>query len=419
MLQSVKLQKRQSEIRTELAVLAGKESPSEDELRSIDALDKEYSANEAQYRAALIAEDEERSEAGKEMETRSEKEYRELVDAFELRQVASALDEGTPLSGQTAEVVQEMRSHGGYQGIPIPLAALELRAGETIASGTPDPIQTKPIIDRLFPASVVGRMGGSLINITAGQIEWPVATGGAVVGWGDGELANVGAATQYTTVDKSLSPDYHMGAQMTLSRKALKQSGKALEQAIRRDLNAAIATELDRVVFLGAGSSGEPLGIVAGAGTYGFDVNDVSAAASYAAFRAAAVEFLTRNAATSFKDIRIVFRHELLNTLDDTVYETGDATTEFDRIVSRYGSVMTTGNALAAPTGGPPAESSAVMTTSVGGVPPFFVGIWGGVDLIRDPYTKAASGQLVLTGIVTADVTASRTEQVGILTGLQ
>jgi HK97 family phage major capsid protein len=418
MLESVKLQKRQSEIRQQLATLAGKENPEENEIRSMTDLDKEYSTNEVRYRASLIAEDHERKEAGQELEGRSEKEYSELVRNFELRQVALALDEGFQLTGQTAEVVQEMRSHGGYQGIPIPLAALETRAGETIASGTPDPIQTRPIIDRLFPGSVAAKMGGSLINIQSGQIEWPVATGGAVVGWGASELGDVGAATQYTTVDKSLKPDYNMGAQMTISRKALKQSGSALEEAVRRDLNAAIATELDRVVFLGAGSSGEPLGIVTGAGTYGFDVNAIDAAASYSAFRAAAVEFLTRNAATSFKDIRILLRHELLNTLDDTVYEVGSAVTEFDRIVSRFGAVMSTGNALAAPTGSPLA-SSAVMTTSVGGVAPFFVGIWGGVDLIRDQFTKAASGQLVLTGLVTADVTASRAAQVGILTGLQ
>tara|TARA_R110000823_G_scaffold130015_12_gene257932 strand:+ start:44778 stop:46034 length:1257 start_codon:yes stop_codon:yes gene_type:complete len=418
MLLSKKLELRRSEIRQELATLAANESPSEDETRKMSALDTEYRQAEQRYRAALVSEDEERREAGQELEGRSDREYAELVAGFELRQIAAALDDGSQLSGQTLEVVQEMRSHGSYQGLPIPLEALEQRAGETLASGTPDPIQTRPIVDRLFPQSVMGRMGGQLVNITSGQIEWPVATGGAVVGWGDGELANVGAASAYTTVDKALSPDYHMGAQMTLSRKALKQSGAALEAAVRRDLNAAISTELDRVAFLGAGSSGEPLGLIPGVGTYGFDVNDVSGPASYAAFRAAAVEFLTRNAATSFTDIRLLFRHELLNTLDGAVFETGSASTMYDFVVSRFGSVISTGNALSAPTGSP-AESSAIMTTSVGGIAPFFVGIWGGVDLIRDPFTKAQSGQLVLTGIVTTDITVARPAQIGLIAGLQ
>ncbi len=418
MLESTKIELRMREIGPRLDELHVIENPSDDEITEMRSLNKEFRTLETRISSAKISEAREREEAKDELETRSEKEYAELLAGFELRQIAAALDDGSQLSGQTLEVVQEMRNQGSYQGLPVPLEALEVRAGETVASGTPDPVQTRPIIDRLFPSSVAARMGGSLINITSGEVEWPVATAGAVVGWGDGELANVGASTQYTTVDKSLAPDYHMGAQMTLSRKALKQSGKAVEQAVRRDLNSAMSAELDRVAFLGAGASGEPLGLVTGVGTYGFDVNDIGAAASYAAFRAAAVEFLTRNAATTFKDIRLLLRHEILNTLDSTIFETGSATTEWDFVVSRFGSVISTGNALSAPTGSP-AESTAVMTTSVGGVPPFFMGIWGGVDLIRDPYTKAASGQLILTGLVTADVTCSRAAQVGIITGLQ
>jgi HK97 family phage major capsid protein len=418
MLESVKIAKRQSEIRQQLTGLAAKQTPDETELRSMTALDTEYSANETRYRAALISEDSERREAGAELETRSDREYAELVNRFELRQVAACLDDGSQLSGATAEAVAELRSHGGYQGIPVPLMALERRSGETVASGTPDPIQTRPIIDRLFPASVVARMGGQLINIDSGAVEWPVATGGAVVGWGATELGDVGAATQFTTVDKALAPDNHMGAQMTISRKALKQSGTALEDAIRRDLNAAIATELDRVAFLGAGASGEPLGIVTGAGTYGFDVNIANAAATYAVFRAAGVEFLTRNAASGLSDIRLLVRHELINTLDAAIIEVGSGITMWDFIAKRFGAVLSTGHALSAPSGSP-AESTAVMTTTVGGIAPFFMGIWGGVDLIRDPFTKAASGQLVLTGLVTCDVTVARAAQVGIITELQ
>lgn len=33
-----------------------------------------------------------------------------------------------------------------------------------------------------------------------------------------------------------------------------------------------------------------------------------------------------------------------------------------------------------------------VLTTTVGGIAPFYMGIWGGVDLIRDQFTKAGSG---------------------------
>ena len=124
MLTSKKLELRRSEIRQSLAELANIETPSEDETRKMTELDAEYRAKEAQYRAAIIAEDEERREAGAELETRSDKEWAEMAGRFEVRQVALALDEGRKLDGATAEMVEELRSAGGFQGIPVPLEAL-------------------------------------------------------------------------------------------------------------------------------------------------------------------------------------------------------------------------------------------------------------------------------------------------------
>lgn len=54
MLNSKKINLRQSEIRQSLSELAGKENPTEDGTRSMEALDKEYWQNEIRYRAALI-----------------------------------------------------------------------------------------------------------------------------------------------------------------------------------------------------------------------------------------------------------------------------------------------------------------------------------------------------------------------------
>jgi len=69
-----------------------------------------------------------------------------------------------------------------------------------------------------------------------------------------------------------------------------------LEQAVRRDVNGAIGDKMDSAVFLGAGSSGEPAGILVG--TYSITSTAVSAAAPWASFRAAVKRFLIANAAT-------------------------------------------------------------------------------------------------------------------------
>lgn len=420
MLTSKKLELRRSEIRQNLAELANIETPSADEVRKMADLDAEYRAKEAQYRAALIAEDDERREAGAELETRSEKEWSDMMGRFELRQVALALDEGRALEGQTAEIVQELRSAGGYRGVPIPLEALETRAGETVASGTPDPIRTAPIIDRLFPASAAARMGAQMVNVGVGELEYPVTTSSVSAGWANGETANVAGPTTYATTDRPLAPDNTLGIQMRITRKTLKQSGTALEQAVRRDMAGCMGEALDAAVFLGSGASGEPTGVFTGASGWGITETSVNADATWAAFRAAVVRFMTANAAGSPDAVKLMIRPEVWAMLDDTYIDTGTGVTEWDRLTRNIPArnvVMTT-NGLAAPTGSPSA-SNALLTTSAGGTAPIFVGMWGAVDLIRDPYSDAQSGGLRLTALTTADVTISRAAQLEVLTGIQ
>jgi len=100
---------------------------------------------------------------------------------------------------------------------------------------------------------------------------------------------------------------------------------------------------------------------------------------------------------------------------------TSTAVSEFDRLLASIpaSNVVMSSNALAAPAGGPPLATKALLTTNVGGVPPIFVGAWGAIDLIRDPFSDAASGGLRLTALATMDVTVSRPAQLEILTGIQ
>lgn len=417
MLDSVRIQRRQSEIRQSLAELAGKENPSEDEIRQMTELDREYQTGEVRYRAALVAEDTERREAGADLETREGSEWAEMVAGFELRQVALNLDTGRALEGVTAEVVAELRNSGGYRGTPVPFAALEVRVGETIASGTPDPMQTRPIVDRLFPGSVAAAMGGQMIHIDHGSTEWPVTTGGATVGWQATELGNVGGPSVFATTEKSLSPKQTLGVQMRISRKAMMQSGTGLEAAIRRDMHNAMQTELDRAIFDGAGTSGEPHGIIAkGNATYGITGTAVNAAPTWGAIRAAVIDFMAANAASGPGSVSLLIRPEIWGALDDAEAFNNTGITEWARLTGQIGKVVQTTNAIADP--GTSTDHEALLTTSAGGLAPFFVGLWGAIDLIRDPFTDAQSGGLRLTALATMDIAVARPSQLRVLTGL-
>lgn len=414
MLESVKIARRQSEIRQKLAALVGKEKPTEDEVRQVEALDSEYRTNEVRYRAALITEDTERREAGADLETRSDREWHELVARFELRQIALHLDEGRALEGQTLEIVSELRSRGGYRGTPIPMAALERR--NTVAAGVMNPMTTRPIIDRLFPDSVAARMGAQMIAIDSGLTEWPVTTSAVAAGWQATEGGAVAGPTAFTTVDRALAPNNTLGVRMAISRRALLQSGAALEEAVRRDMNGAMAQALDAAIFRGAGANGEPLGVMTTPATYGITSTAVGAGATWAAFRAAAVRFMIANAAGSPAAVRLLIRPEVYSRMDGALIA-GTAVSEWDRLLSNIpaGNVAMSSNALAAPVTN---NVTCLLTTDAGGIAPIYVGMWGAVDLIRDPYSDAQSGGLRLTALTTADVTVARGTQLEILTGV-
>jgi HK97 family phage major capsid protein len=417
MLDSLKITRRQSEIRQSLAALVGKDAPAAEDLARIEALDLEFRQNETRYRAALIAEDTERREAGAELETRAGTEWRDLVAGYQVQQIARALDEGRPLDGRTAEIVTELRSKGSFRGLPLPWEALETR--NTVASGTPDPRVTAPIIDRLFPASAAARMGAQMIAIPQGLVEYPVVTSSVAAGWADGETANVAGPTAFATTDRAMNPNKTLGIQMRISRRALLQSGAALEDAVRRDMNSAVAQAMDAAVFLGTGANGQPLGVVAGTATYGITSTALAAAATWAAFRAAVARFIAANAAGGPGEVRLLLRPEVWSYMDGALL-TSTAVSEWDRLTAQIGAgnVTLATNALAAPTGTPLA-SNAVLTTSAGGVAPIFVGMWGAMDLIRDPFSDAQSGGLRLTGLATMDVTVARPAQIEVLTGVR
>ena len=394
MLESMKITRRQSEIRQELAALAGNDNPSEEETRSMETLDKEYRTNETRFRAALIAEDEERREAGKELETRSETEFADMIAAFEVRQVVAALDHGQQLTGQTAEVVQEMRSQGQYQGIPLPLEALEIR--NTVSGDVVDPKTTRGIFDRLFPTSVASRLGVNSVSIPFGSVEYPVATQGAVAGWAATEGGNVPNATAFQTTETTLSPDHTLGAHMRITRKAAKQSGPGLEQAIRRDMSAAIGTELDRAILVGDGADGEPTGLVglaSGTGEWG---------ATWPTVRTEIIAFMTANAISDPSSVRMAITPAMWAALDDAIFDDGSGQTEWTRLTSGMGSPILSTQLSA---------DTALLAVTAGGLSPAYLGMWGGVDLIRDPYSDAQSGGLRLTGLLTVDLKVPRAAQ--------
>ena len=131
MLDSVKITRRQSEIRSALSSLVGKDKPSDDEIRNIEAMDLEFRSNETRYRAALICEDTERRDAGKELETRTDKEWSDLIGGFDL--FMSSRDR-EPSGASAAQLAELARPLGRVLVKPRELALSEPAVIEDFAS---------------------------------------------------------------------------------------------------------------------------------------------------------------------------------------------------------------------------------------------------------------------------------------------
>ncbi|MEP5732193.1 MAG: phage major capsid protein [Sulfitobacter sp.] len=183
-----------------------------------------------------------------------------------------------------------------------------------------------------------------------------------------------------------------------------------------------MSQEMDRAVFLGTGADGQPLGVVSGAATYGITETAVDTQVRYKVITDAVARFMNRNAASKPSDVRALFRPELWSYLDSLVANDGGTVFDWDRVLRTLGAgnIAMSHEALADPVAGPPLEfsTSALLTTSAGGVAPVFAGTWGSVDLIRDVFSDAQSGGLRLTALATVDLTVARPDQLEVLTGL-
>ena len=243
---------------------------------------------------------------------------------------------------------------------------------------------------------MAARLGVTSICIPQGSTEFPVATQGAVAGRAATEGANVPNASAFTTAETVLSPDFAMGAYMRISRKAVKQVGGGLEQAIRRDMAAAIGAELDRASLVGSGSAGQPMGLV------GLATGAGVRTATWAAVLAEVVALMTANAISDPESVRLAITPAMWSALEDALWYAGSGISEWQRLTGDVG-------APALATQMP--ANTALMAVTAGGLSPAYLGHWDGLDVIRDPYSDAQSGGFRLTGPLTVDLAVPRAVQ--------
>jgi len=153
------------------------------------------------------------------------------------------------------EAVNEARSAGRtINGLGIPSFMLESRANVTQTGSAIAPTNVLGFADAMREASVFDKVGATILTGLSANTTIPV-TGASSVEWeGEVDPAADGGA-QFGKVE--LTPT-RLASYVNISKQLLLQNGAAAEQAIIRDLGRATAQKMDAAIFKTAGVAGAP-----------------------------------------------------------------------------------------------------------------------------------------------------------------
>ena len=242
-------------------------------------------------------------------------------------------------------------------------------------------------IDVLRNASSVMQAGARMLGGLSGDVKIPKKTSAAAAGW----IATEGGASSESEMvvgQVSMAPKT-LGAHTDVTRQLLIQSSMDVEAMMREDLAQAIATAIDLAGLEGSGSSGQPTGILNTSG-----VNTVTA---FAAANPTFAEVVTLETAIAednalLGNLAYILPASMYGALKTTekasgtaqfVVEPGGSINGYRGIVSNQ---CTAGNLY------------------FGNFADLLIGMFGGLDIVVDPYTNSTSGTVRVVALQSVDV---------------
>ena len=314
-----------------------------------------------------------------------------------LRNFISASVEGRAVQGAEKELLDEKKLSNADGFIPweaIASAPIEVRAdaSTTVAAAAVGANQN-PVLARVFNKTAAMHLGVSMPMVAQGEQVYPVMTGGdagAVKAVGVGHDA-VKAVFAGTTIKPT-----RLTARYVIRLEDIARFNVGLEDVLRNDLSMALGTLLDSQVINGDGTGSNFTGILKK-----LEHSKVKAAAKtsvHADYVALASGGVDGKYAGMLSDVRCaipsdVFSHAV------TVVNAGSGESSYEYLQRVSGGILVTAQL--------PALSG--LRTSMGS--DAITAIWdGGLQVIRDPYSGAASGEVALTVHMLAGFALLRTD---------
>lgn len=263
-------------------------------------------------------------------------------------------------------------------------------------------------IDLLRNAMVLDKLGVTWLRDLNGNIAIPSQTGAATAYW----VAESGAPTESAqAVGQVTMTPKTVGAFTDYSRRLLLQSSVDVEAFVRADLAAIIALAIQTAAINGSGSNNEPTGLLNTSGIGSVAGGDNGAAPTYdhmvdleSAIAIANADAGTMAYLTNAK-VRGKLRktQEFASTNGKAVWTSGrergmGEVLGYDAVVTNaVPSTLTKGTA-----------NGVCSAIAYGNWADLLIGMWGGLDVMLDPYTGATSGTKRVVALQDVDIAARR-----------
>ena len=349
----------------------------------------------------------------------------ELRDRISLGRYLGGIAEQRTLDGAEGELRQEL----GLSDEAVPLEAImptreeradaispQDAAGDALGSGAIN-LTTGPMLSRVFTQTDAAFLGVAMPMVPAGERRYPVMVGGTTAAMqGRGDQPDAGAA-KFSVVDAN---PHRLTGRYIMDLEGVAEMGGLLEATLRGDLRREMGFQLDSQILNGSGTANQVSGLLktltltlAPGAT--FATNDPDKVPDFGLIKKIATDGLDGKFARTEADIRLLIGgvvYSLGRSLYRTTQSEVDAIQELRNLgarVSRSFQIPAPAVATISPKNA--ASSKKVERAIVNSEPAAAVApVWQGITMIRDPYTNAGKGQLVMTAHMLFDFVMRRTD---------
>lgn len=309
---------------------------------------------------------------------------------------------GAELELEASQAVSQ-RMGAEPQGFYVPddVAYRDLNVGTDTAGGHLVATELAgSMIELLRNRLVVRAAGATVLTGLVGDLAIPRQTGGATSYW----VAESGAPTEsQQAVDQVALAPKTLGAFTDYSRKLALQSSFSVEQFVRGDLALVQALAIDLAALHGTGASNQPTGVAATSGigsvvggTNGAnpdlaDIIDLETAVAIDNADLGSLAYITNAVVRGF----LKQTPRVASTDSKMIWAEGNTPLNgyASHVTNQVSSALTKGTA-----------SGVCSAIFFGNWADLIIGMWGGLDILVDPYTHSTSGTMRVVALQDVDI---------------